>query len=139
MPWNWAWTPVGPPVFSIRASSLLLAPGRKNESCSTVKSWKTVHAADLRASSSPVGNPEWPGVTAARSPSNPHPVLRLQDLVVLLRLALEPGPAPTAAALGAELGLGLTASEVHAPVERAVASGLVIRDAHSFARMHPHM
>ena len=49
---------VGPPVFRIRASSLLLAPVRKNESWSTVKSWKTVHADDLRASSSSVGNPE---------------------------------------------------------------------------------
>ena len=78
-------------------------------------------------------------MTVARSPSKPQPVLRLQDLVVLLRLALEPGPAPTAAALGAELGLGLTASEAHAQVERAVASGLVIRVAQSFARMHPHM
>jgi len=78
-------------------------------------------------------------VTVARSPSNPQPVLRLQDLVVLLRLALEPGPAPTDAALGVEPGLGLTASEAHAAVERAVASGLVIRVAHSFARMHPHM
>jgi len=39
----------------------------------------------------------------ARSASNPQLVLRPQDLVVLLRLALEPGPAPTYAALGSEL------------------------------------
>ena len=62
----------------------------------------------------------------ARSPSNPQLVLRPQDLVVLLRLALEPGPAPTYAALGAELGL--TASEAHAAVERAVAARLAIKD-----------
>ena len=65
-------------------------------------------------------------MTVARSPSNPQPVLRPQDLVVLLRLALEPGPAPTYAALGAELGL--TASEAHAAVERAVAARLAIKD-----------
>lgn len=62
----------------------------------------------------------------ARSPSNPQLVLRPQDLVVLLRLALESGPAPTYAALGAELGL--TASEAHAAVERAVAARLAIKD-----------
>jgi hypothetical protein len=62
----------------------------------------------------------------ARSPSNPQLVLRPQDLVVLLRLALDPGPAPTYAALGAELGL--TASEAHAAVERAVAAKLAIKD-----------
>ena len=56
----------------------------------------------------------------ARSPFYSKLVLRPQDLVVLLRLALEPGPAPTHAALGAELGL--TASEAHAAVERAVAA-----------------
>ena len=62
----------------------------------------------------------------ARSPSNPQLVLRPQDLVVLLRLALDSSPAPTYAALGAELGL--TASEVHAAVERAVAVRLAIKD-----------
>lgn len=62
----------------------------------------------------------------ARSPSNPQLVLRPQDLVVLLRLALEPGVAPTYAALGAELGL--TASEAHAAVERAVAARLATKD-----------
>ncbi|MFN5220921.1 MAG: hypothetical protein ACK5FE_08470, partial [Cyanobacteriota bacterium] len=61
----------------------------------------------------------------ARSPSNPQLVLRPQDLVGLLRLALDPGPAPTYAALGAELGL--TASEAHAAVERAVAAKLAIK------------
>ncbi len=61
----------------------------------------------------------------AGAPSNPQVVLRPQDLVVLLRLALESGPAPSYAALGAELGL--TASEVHAAVERAVAAQLAIK------------
>ncbi len=64
--------------------------------------------------------------TVARSPSNPQLVLRPQDLVVLLRLALDSGPAPTYAALGAELGM--TASEAHAAVERAVAARLAIKD-----------
>ena len=82
--------------------------------------------ADLRALYSLFANAEWPGVTVARSPSNPQLVLRPQDLVVLLRLALEPGPAPTYAALGSELGL--TASEAHAAVERAVAARLAIKD-----------
>ncbi len=58
-----------------------------------------------------------------QSPARPAPA---QDLVVLLRLALEPGPAPTYAALGSELGL--TASEAHAAVERAVAARLAIKD-----------
>ncbi len=61
----------------------------------------------------------------ARSTSNPQLVLRPQDLVVLLRLALEPGPAPSYAALGAELGL--TASEANAAVERALAARLAVR------------
>ena len=39
----------------------------------------------------------------ARSPANPQLVLRPQDLVVLLRLALDPGPAPNYAAIGIEL------------------------------------
>lgn len=62
----------------------------------------------------------------ARSNSNPQLVLRPQDLVVLLRLALERGSAPTYAALAADLGL--TASEVHASVERAVAAQLARKD-----------
>ena len=70
-------------------------------------------------------NGELPPPTLARSPSNPQLVLRPQDLVVLLRLALDPGPAPTYAALGAELGM--TASEAHAAVERAVAARLAIK------------
>ncbi|WP_291993037.1 hypothetical protein [Candidatus Accumulibacter sp. ACC003] len=57
-----------------------------------------------------------------RPKSNPQVVLRPQDLVVLLRLALERGPAPTYAALAAELGM--TASEIHAAVDRAVAAQL---------------
>ncbi len=62
----------------------------------------------------------------ARSKSNPQLVLRPQDLVVLLRLALERGPAPTYSVLAA--GLGLTASEVHAAVERAVVAQLARKD-----------
>jgi hypothetical protein len=62
----------------------------------------------------------------ARVKSNPQMVLRPQDLVVLLRLALEHGPSPSYAALAAELGM--TASEVHAAVERAVAAQLAFKD-----------
>lgn len=62
----------------------------------------------------------------ARSKSNPQVVLRPQDLVVLLRLALERGPAPTYAVLAAELGI--TASEVHGAVERAVLARLAHKD-----------
>ena len=62
----------------------------------------------------------------ARSKSNPQRVLRPQDLVVLLRLALERGPAPTYAALAADLGM--PASEVHAAVERAVSAHLARKD-----------
>jgi hypothetical protein len=61
----------------------------------------------------------------ARSTSNPQLVLRPQDLVVLLRLALDQDQAPTYAALGAELGM--TASATHAAVERAVAAKLAIK------------
>lgn len=64
--------------------------------------------------------PHWPA-----PPPNPQLVLRLQDLVVLLHLALDPWPAPTYAALGAELGM--TASEAHGAVERAVAAKLAIK------------
>ena len=63
----------------------------------------------------------------ARAKSNPQVVLRPQDLVVLLRLALERGPAPTYATLAAELEM--TASEAHAAVERAVAAQLAYKDA----------
>jgi hypothetical protein len=66
-----------------------------------------------RALYSLFANAEWPGVTVARSASNPQLLLRPQDLVALLRLALDPGPAPTDAALGSELGL--MASEVGHP------------------------
>ena len=62
----------------------------------------------------------------ARSKSNPQVVLRPQDLVILLRLALEHGTAPTYAALATELGM--TASEVHGAVERAVAAQLARKD-----------
>ena len=61
-----------------------------------------------------------------RSKSNPQVLLRPQDLVVLLRLALERGPAPTYATLAAELGM--TASEVHAAVDRSVAAQLARKD-----------
>lgn len=67
----------------------------------------------------------------SRYPSNPQPVLRLQDLVVLLRLALEPGSPPSYAALGAELGL--TASETHQVVQRAVGANLAQKDANGRA------
>jgi hypothetical protein len=60
------------------------------------------------------------------SKSNPQVVLRPQDLVVLLRLSLEQGAPPTYASLGSELGL--TASEVHAGVERAVIAQLARKD-----------
>lgn len=61
-----------------------------------------------------------------RSKTNPQLVLRPQDLVVLLRLALEHGASPTYAALGSELGL--TASEVHAGLERATVAQLARKD-----------
>lgn len=63
----------------------------------------------------------------ARQKSNPQIVLRPQDLVVLLRLALERGPAPTYAVLANELGM--TASEIHGAVDRAVAAQLAHKDA----------
>lgn len=59
--------------------------------------------------------------------SNPQITLRPQDVVVLLRLALQDGPAPSYAALAEELKL--TASEIHAGVERAVAAQLARKDA----------
>ena len=62
-----------------------------------------------------------------RPKSNPQLVLRPQDLVVLLRLALENGPPPTYAVLAAELGM--TASEVHAGIERALRAQLARKDA----------
>ncbi len=62
-----------------------------------------------------------------RSKTNPQIVLRPQDLVVLLRLSLVAGAAPSYAALAGELGL--TASEVHAGVERAMAAQLARKDA----------
>lgn len=60
------------------------------------------------------------------SKTNPQVVLRPQDLVVLLRLSLEQGASPTYAALGSELGL--TASEVHAGLERATIAQLARKD-----------
>jgi len=59
--------------------------------------------------------------------SNPQVILRPQDLVVLLRLSLEHGLPPTYAALAGELGL--TASEVHAALERATQAQLARKDA----------
>ncbi len=58
--------------------------------------------------------------------SNPQMVLRPQDLLVLLRLAQSRGPAPTYAALSTELGL--TASEIHAALARAVQAQLARKD-----------
>lgn len=54
--------------------------------------------------------------------TNPQIVLRPQDVVVLLRLSLVIDSVPTYAALAAELKL--TASEIHAGVERAVTTQL---------------
>lgn len=62
----------------------------------------------------------------ARPPSNPQLTLRPQDVVVLLRLALEKERMPGYAALAAELGM--TASEVHAAVERAVVAQLARKE-----------
>jgi hypothetical protein len=62
----------------------------------------------------------------ARSKSNPQIILRPQDLVVLLRLSLEPGAAPSYAVLAEELNL--TASEIHAGLNRALAAQLVRKD-----------
>jgi hypothetical protein len=69
----------------------------------------------------------------ARPSSNPQLVLRPQDLVVLLRLALEKGPPPSYAALASELGM--TASEAHGAVERSVAAQLALKDGHSKVRV----
>ena len=63
-------------------------------------------------------------MTSAKS--NPQVVLRPQDLVVLLRLSLESGPAPTYATLADELSL--TASEIHAGLNRAVLAQLARKD-----------
>jgi hypothetical protein len=66
---------------------------------------------------------ELPGPVAMyRSKTNPQIVLRPQDVVVLMRLSLVEGQAPSYAALAAELGL--TASEIHAGIERATAAQL---------------
>jgi len=57
---------------------------------------------------------------------NPQIVLKPQDLVVLLRLSLAKEQMPSYAALASELGM--TASEVHAALERAHAARLVRKD-----------
>ncbi len=64
----------------------------------------------------------------ARSKSNPQLVLRPQDLMVLLHLALvgDEDDAPGYAALAADLGL--TASEAHAAIERTAAAQLAVKD-----------
>ena len=64
----------------------------------------------------------------ARSQTNPQLGLRPQDLMVLLRLALvgENDDAPGYAALAADLGL--TASEAHGAIERAVLAQLAVKD-----------
>lgn len=144
--------PAGPPLRSAlpvkaakggKASSKLAASGRSDGkasvlSCST---WSNASIGCCRLPHTPPEAAARPNrlqrsifaireqrispPTLARSPSNPQPVLRPQDLVVLLRLALDQGPAPTYAALGAELGM--TASEAHAAVERAVGAKLAIK------------
>jgi len=58
--------------------------------------------------------------------ANPQLLLRPQDLVVLLRLSLQQGVAPSYAELADQLSL--TASETHAGVERAVAAQLARKD-----------
>ena len=60
--------------------------------------------------------------------SNPQVVLKPQDLLVLLRLSLLGKDTPTLsyAALSAELGL--TASEIHAGLDRALQAQLVHKD-----------
>lgn len=60
--------------------------------------------------------------------SNPQMVLRPQDLLVLLRLALvrADDSAPSYASLSEDLGL--TASEAHAAVARAVLAQLAVKD-----------
>ncbi|WP_218942647.1 hypothetical protein [Rhodoferax sp. BLA1] len=63
----------------------------------------------------------------SRAKSNPQIVLRPQDVVVLLRLSLQQDMAPTYATLAGELKL--TASEIHAGVERAVTAQLARKDA----------
>jgi hypothetical protein len=63
----------------------------------------------------------------SRSKKNPQVVLRPQDLVVLFRLALERGVMPTYAQLATDLRL--TASEIHASVERTVVAQLARKDA----------
>lgn len=58
--------------------------------------------------------------------ANPQVVLRPQDPVVLLRLSLESGLAPTYAALTSELSMA--ASEIHAGLGRAVMAQLARKD-----------
>jgi hypothetical protein len=61
-----------------------------------------------------------------KAKQNPQIVLKPQDLVVLLRLSLVTGAVPTYAALAAELGM--TASEIHAGLERASIAQLARKD-----------
>ena len=63
----------------------------------------------------------------SRAISNPQIVLRPQDVVVLLRLSLDRESIPTYATLADELKL--TASEIHAGIERAMAGQLARKDA----------
>lgn len=63
----------------------------------------------------------------ARAKSNPQIVLRPQDLLVLLRLALEKQAAPSYAALASDLCM--TASEAHGAIKRAIAAQLAWKDA----------
>jgi hypothetical protein len=62
----------------------------------------------------------------AQPKTNPQLVLRPQDLLVLMRLTLVATDAPSYATLAADLGL--TASEVHAAVNRAVLAQLARKD-----------
>lgn len=65
-------------------------------------------------------------VDMPRAKSNPQVALKPQDLLVLLRLSLAAEEVPSYAGMGAELGL--SASEVHACVERALLARLVRKD-----------
>ena len=73
------------------------------------------------------------GAAMARSKANPQIVLRPQDVVVLLRLAVGRDAIPTYAVLAAELGM--TASEIHAAIERSVVAQLAIKETNGKPRV----
>lgn len=69
----------------------------------------------------------------AKQSSKEQVSLKPQDVVVLLRLSLEPESMPTYAVLAAELGL--TASQVHASLARAQLAQLVFKAADGKPRL----